>query len=95
VGNDPPDVRAAPEITQIACGADAAEPCRLYGSELPTIEAVSGDAGAFVAPGLDCPPTDKGVACVYVPHAAHYTLRLVDGGTLEPLSTDLIVHTKT
>jgi hypothetical protein len=91
----PPTFVRAPEITQIACGADAAEPCRLYGSELPTIEAVSGDAGAFVAPGLDCPPTDKGVACVYVPHAAHYTLRLVDGGTLEPLSTDLIVHTKT
>jgi hypothetical protein len=84
----------APEIAQIACGNDAAVPCRLYGSQLSAIDAVSGDSGAYVAPGLDCPPTDKGVACVYVPHAAHYSLRLVDGATIEPLADALIVTAK-
>jgi hypothetical protein len=84
----------APEIVQIACGGDATVPCRLYGSQLNAIDAVSGDSGAYVAPGLDCPPTDKGVACVNVPHAAHYTLRLVDGATIETVPDMLVVQTK-
>jgi hypothetical protein len=90
----PPTFVRAPTIAQIVCGSDATVPCRLYGAQLNAIDAVSGDGGAFVAPGLDCPPSDKGVACVYVPHAAHLTLRLVDGATIEPLSDLLLVKTK-
>ena len=62
----------------------AAPPKRVFAA-LTTIDAVSGDAGAFVAPGLDCPPTDKGVACVLVPPAPHVTLRLVDANAIETL----------
>jgi hypothetical protein len=90
----PPTFVRAPVVAQIACGSDATAPCRLYGSQLNAIDAVSGDAGAYVAPGLDCPPTDKGVACVNVPHAAHFVLRLVDGATIEPLPDSLVVKTK-
>ena len=80
----------APEVTQIACPADANAMCRLYGTDLAAIDAVKDASGAFVAPNLDCPPTDKGLACVYVPHVAHYTLRLIDAATLETLSDGLI-----
>jgi hypothetical protein len=74
----------APAVAGIDC-PPASATCRLYGSDLAAIDAVEGSAGSFVAPGLDCPPTDKGVACVIVPRAAHYTVRLIDGGTLETL----------
>jgi hypothetical protein len=84
----------APGVTQIACSADAAAPCRLYGTGLAAIEAVSDGTDAFAAPGLACPPTDKGLACVYVPHAGHYRLRLVDGGTLEDLPDTLVTVSK-
>jgi hypothetical protein len=74
----------APEVAGIDC-PPASVTCRIYGTGLGAIDAVEGSAGTFVAPGLDCPPTDKGVACVIVPRAAHYIVRLVDGGTLETL----------
>jgi hypothetical protein len=81
----------APAVTQIACPAGAAAPCRLYGTELSAIDAVQDATGAFVAPQAGCPPTDKGVTCVYVPHVPHFALRLVDGGATETLPDGLIV----
>lgn len=80
----------APQVAKIACPADATADCKLFGSGLATVDAVQNAAGAFVAPNLDCPPTDKGVPCAYVPHLAHYTLRLVDEGVLETLPDALI-----
>jgi hypothetical protein len=82
----------APAVTQIACPSAAGAMCRLYGTSLAAIDAVSDASGAYVAPGLDCPPTDKGLACVYVPHVAHYTLRLIDAATIEALPDRLIVN---
>ena len=82
----------APDVSQIACSADATTACRLYGANLATIDAVADTSGAFAPPGTDCPPTDKGVACVYVPRTAHYTLRLVDGATIETLPDNLITR---
>jgi hypothetical protein len=81
----------APAVVQIACPADATAPCRLYGTELSAIDAVQDGSGTFVAPTAGCPPTDKGLACVYVPHVAHFELRLADGGMTETLSDGLIV----
>lgn len=78
----------APEITSMVCPPGGGE-CRLYGTDLATIDAVETAPLTFVAPDPGCPPTSKGVACVYVPHLAHYTLRLVDGGTLETLPDSL------
>jgi hypothetical protein len=83
----------APSVTQIACPADANAMCRLYGTDLAAIDAVKDASGAYVAPGLDCPPTDKGLACVYVPHVAHYALRLIDAATMEMLPDGLIAKT--
>ncbi len=80
----------APDVAQIACPADPLAPCRLYGSDLEAIDGVESAPGTFVAPTVDCPPTDKGVACVAVPHVAHYVLRLVDGGELDPIPDDTI-----
>jgi hypothetical protein len=80
----------APAVTQIACPADANAVCRLYGQDLAAIVAVQDGSGAYEAPGLDCPPTDKGLACVYVPHLAHYTLRLIDESATETLPDTLI-----
>lgn len=80
----------APTVAQIVCPADATATCRLYGSGLAAIDAVQDATGQFLAPNVDCPTTDKGVACVYVPHAAHYTVRLVDGGVIEPLPDTLL-----
>jgi hypothetical protein len=82
----------APSVTQIQCPADAGAPCRMYGTDLASIDAVADASGTFAPPNPDCPPTDKGVACVYVPHVTHYTLRLVDGGTVETLADGLIAH---
>jgi hypothetical protein len=82
----------APEVSQILCPSAGTAPCRIYGSDLASIDAVADASGAFVKPGLDCPPTDKGVACVYVPRLAHYTLRLVDGATIENLPDTLLAH---
>jgi hypothetical protein len=62
----------------------------MYGTDLGAIDAVQDASGAYVAPGLDCPPTDKGLACVYVPKVAHYTLRLIDAATIEALPDGLI-----
>ena len=81
----------APEIAQIACSATPTERCRLSGGELAAIDAVRTTDGTFVPPDPNCPPSDKGVACVYVPHLAHYTLRLVDAATIEEVSDSLIV----
>jgi hypothetical protein len=81
----------APAVAQIACPADATAPCRLYGTELSAIDAVKDASGAFIAPQAGCPPTDKGVACVYVPHVAHFELRLVDGAITEALPDGLMV----
>ena len=86
----PGTVVRAPDVSQIACPADAAAPCRLYGAGLPTIGGVQTAGGAFVAAGPDCAPTPKGVACVLVPHMAHYVLRLLDGNTQDPLPDSLI-----
>ena len=80
----------APAVTQIACPHDAGDRCRMYGSGLAAIEAVQNRDGTFVPPDIDCPPTDKGIACVWVPRAPHYQLRLIDGGTLESLPDSLI-----
>jgi hypothetical protein len=80
----------APQVVQIACPADASADCKLYGSDLTAVDAVQNATGNFVPPNLDCPPTDKGVTCAYVPHLAHYTLRLVDKGVLETLPDALI-----
>jgi hypothetical protein len=80
----------APQVTQIACSTGAGTPCRMYGTDLGAIDAVQDASGAYVAPGLDCPPTDKGLACVYVPKVAHYTLRLIDAATIETLPDGLI-----
>jgi hypothetical protein len=80
----------APRVVGITCPSDAGAACRIYGSELAAIDAVRDASGAFVAPNLDCPPTDKGVACIGVPHLAHYTLRLADEGTIETLPDALI-----
>jgi hypothetical protein len=84
----------APEVSQITCPADPSASCELYGSELSAIEAVQDMSGAFVPPGLSCPATAKGVACVYVPHASQYTLRLVDGGTFETLPDAMLTQLK-
>jgi hypothetical protein len=84
----------APQVTQIACPADATAECQLYGSNLAAVDAVQNASGTFVAPNLDCPPTDKGVTCAYVPHLAHYTLRLVDNGVLETLPDALVQTAK-
>ncbi len=81
----------APEVTQIACPATPSAMCRMYGTGLAAIDAVEDATGAYVAPGLDCPPTDKGLACVYVPRVAHYTLRLIDAATIETLPDELTV----
>ena len=70
----------APIVAQIACPAATDAPCRLYGTELAAIDGIRDATGGFTAPLGDCPPTAKGVACVYVPHLAHYVLRLIDGG---------------
>jgi hypothetical protein len=80
----------APSVAQIDCPTGAPAMCRLYGTDLATIDAVKDASGTYVAPGLDCPSTAKGVACVYVPHVAHYTLRLIDGATVETLPDGLI-----
>jgi hypothetical protein len=80
----------APAVTQIVCPADTAALCRLYGTELSAIDAVQDAGGAFVAPQAGCPPADKGPACVYVPHVAHFVLRLIDGGVTEKLPDGLI-----
>jgi hypothetical protein len=82
----------APEVTQIACPSAASAMCRLYGTGLAAIDAVEDASGAYVSPGLGCPPTDKGLACVYVPHVAHYTLRLIDAATIETLPDGLIAN---
>ena len=84
----------APAVTTIACPPDASAPCRLYGSGLASIDAVANAAGTYVPVDPNCPPTDKGVACVVVPHALHFTVRLVDGGTIEPLPDALIANAK-
>jgi hypothetical protein len=84
-----PFVRA-PDVTQIGCPPGTSGMCRLYGTDLSAIDAVKDATGAYVAPGLDCPPTAKGLACVYVPRVAHYTLRLIDGGAIESLPDGLI-----
>ena len=75
----------APEVARIVSSTGAAVPCRLYGTGLAAIDAVEDASGAYVAPGLGCPPTEKGIACVYVPHVAHYTVRLIDAAALETL----------
>jgi hypothetical protein len=80
----------APAVTQIACPSDGNAMCRLYGTDLAAVDAVKDASGDFVAPGLDCPPTDKGVTCIFVPHLAHYTLRLIDAATIETLPDGLI-----
>jgi hypothetical protein len=80
----------APAVTEISCPSSADAMCRLYGTGLSAIDAVADASGAYVAPGLGCPPTAKGLACVYVPRVAHYTLRLIDAATLEPLPDALI-----
>ncbi len=82
----------APNVTEIGCPAGTAAMCRLYGTDLSAIDAVKGASGTYVAPGLGCPPTDKGVACVYVPRLAHYTLRLIDAATIESLPDTLIAN---
>jgi hypothetical protein len=82
----------APAVTQIACPSAASAMCRLYGTGLAAIDAVEDASGAYVSPGLGCPPTDKGLACVYVPHVAHYTLRLIDAATIETLPDGLIAN---
>jgi hypothetical protein len=83
----------APDVTQILCPTATTVMCRLYGSELAAIDAVKDASATYVAPGLDCPPTAKGLACVYVPRVAHYTLRLIDAGTIESLPDGLIATT--
>ena len=80
----------APVVTQIACDSGTTAMCRLYGTDLSAIDAVMDASGAYAAPGLICPPTDKGLACVYVPRVPHYTLRLIDSGTVETLPDGLI-----
>jgi hypothetical protein len=77
-------------VAQIACPTDADAMCRLYGTDLYTIDAVMDASGRYVAAGLDCPPTAKGLACVFVPHVPHYVLRLVDASTIETLPDTLI-----
>jgi hypothetical protein len=84
----------APEVSRTSCPADASTNCELYGSELSAIDGVQNAAGTFVPPGANCPPTAKGIACVYVPHATHYTLRLVDGETVEPLPDAMLTQLK-
>jgi hypothetical protein len=82
----------APDVKQIACPSGTTAMCRLYGTDLAAIDAVADASGAYVPVGLDCPPTDKGLACVYVPHVAHYTLRLIDAATIERLPDELIAN---
>ena len=82
----------APEVTQIVCPSGTTAMCRLYGTDLAAIDAVMDASGAYVAPGLNCPPTDKGLACIYVPHVTHYTLRLIDAATIETLPDGLIAN---
>jgi hypothetical protein len=82
----------APAVTQIACPAEPAAPCRLYGSGLASIDAVDDGTGTFTAPDLTCPPTDKGLACVFVPHAKHFRLRLTDAGAEERLPDALVTN---
>ncbi len=84
----------APRVVQIACPSDPGAACRIYGSELTAIDAVRDASGVFVAPDRDCPPTDKGVACISVQQLAHYTLRLIDEGTIETLHDALIATAK-
>jgi hypothetical protein len=80
----------APSVSQIACPRDPAAPCRLYGTSLTTIAAIADGSGAFVPPDRSCPPTEKGATCVFVPHTAHYILKLIDGDALDPLPDTLI-----
>jgi hypothetical protein len=80
----------APAVSQIACPPTTDGMCRLYGTDLDAIAAVKDMSGSFVAPELDCPPTEKGDGCVYVPHVAHYVLRLIDASTIETLADALI-----
>ena len=82
----------APTVTQIACPSNSDTQCRLYGTNLAAIDAVQDASGAYIAPGLDCPPTDKGLACVYVPNIQHYALRLIDAATIESLPDTLIAR---
>lgn len=80
----------APDVAGIDCAPGLGTDCRIYGSNLAAIDAVQAADGSFVAPGRDCPPSDKGAACVTVPRLPHYLLRLVDGATLESLPDALI-----
>ncbi|HEV8019963.1 MAG TPA: hypothetical protein VGP41_01795 [Candidatus Lustribacter sp.] len=82
----------APVVTQIACDSGTTAMCRLYGTDLSAIDAVKDASGAYVAPGLACPFTDKGLACVYVPRVPHYTLRLIDSSTIEALPDALVAN---
>jgi hypothetical protein len=75
----------APEVAQIACPAAPTTSCRLYGTDLETIDALESAPGTFVALTATCPPSDKGLACLVVPRLPHYVFRLVDAGTLESI----------
>lgn len=81
----------APQVARIACPPGTNAACRLYGTDLTTIDAVQDASGAYIAPGLDC-PADKDVNCVFVPRLARYTLRLIDAGTIETLPDGLVTN---
>jgi hypothetical protein len=79
----------SPAIVRIACPTDPSAPCSAYGSALGTIAGVLDAAQAgtpSVVPTLGaCPPVDK-IACVLVPHRAHYVFRLDDDGASFPVA---------
>jgi hypothetical protein len=80
----------APRVAEIVCPLETDSTCRLYGTGLAAIDAVGDPPGAFVAPHRDCPPTAKGVRCLYVPRLAHFTLHLVDAGATETLPDSIV-----
>jgi hypothetical protein len=80
----------APAVTRIECPKEPDAICTLLGTDLTSIDAVGDGSGPFVAPDFDCTSAEKGLACVHVPHLAHYVVRLGDRSTLVPLADGLI-----
>ncbi len=80
----------APAVTRIECPNVPDATCALLGTDLTAIDAIGDGRGSYVAPDFDCTTAEKGLACVRVPHLAHYVVRLGDGSTLVTLPDGLI-----
>jgi len=80
----------APAVTRIECPAAPDAPCTLIGTGLTSIDGIGDGSSPYVAPDFNCTSSEKGLACVRVPHLAHYSVRLGDGATIEPLPDALL-----